>query len=383
MFPQLLSPQGELNLEVEMQPGPKFEGSLGIRYGRTRPLAALGPIRDIEVNLRLHENTVLLNSATATIGGAAVFANGHAELDGMDWRKLKVPPFSFVLRGTNVPLARQPESIIRSDLDVTVTKTNDNPALVSGKAHLRNSFFLHDLADLVPKRVASPSRRPPYFSIDAEPLADWRLAVQVTGERFLNVRSTLFSGEVSANLTVQGTLKEPLALGDVRVDSGFVRFPFANLKVQQGFVTLTSQDPYRPHVTVSAVSRQYGYDIKMEVSGPVDAPILQFSSTPPLSSEQIILMVTAGELPREERSLSTQQRAETLALFVGKDLLTRLGFGDKQEQRLTIHSGEQLSDQGRPTYNVEYSLTDRWSLVGEYDRFNAFNAGLKWRIFSK
>jgi len=383
MFPQMLSPQGELNLDVEMQPGPRFEGSLRIRHGRTRPLAALGPIRDIEVNLKLHEHSVLLNSATANIGGAAVFANGRAELAGMDWLKPRVPPFSFVLRGTNVPLARQPESIIRSDLDVTVTKTNDSPALVSGKAHLRDSFFLHDLADLVPKRVNNPSRRPPYFSVEAEPLADWRLAVQVTGERFLKVRSTVFNGQVSANLNVQGTLKEPLALGDVRVDSGLVRFPFANLKVQQGFVTLTSQDPYRPHLTVSAVSRQYGYDIKMEVSGPVDAPILQFSSTPPLTSEQILLMVTAGDLPHEERSLSTQQRAETLALFVGKDLLTKLGFGDQQDQKLTIHSGEQLSDQGRPTYTVEYELTDRWSLVGEYDRFNAFNAGLKWRIFSK
>jgi translocation and assembly module TamB len=207
--------------------------------------------------------------------------------------------------------------------------------------------------------------------------------VHVTGERFLKVRSTIFHGEVSANLNVLGTLKEPLALGDVRVDSGLVRFPFANLKVQQGFVTLGSKDPYRPQLTVHAGSRQYGYDIKMEGSGPVDAPVLQFSSTPPLSSEQIVLMVTAGEMPRLDRSLSTQQRAQTLALFVGRDLLTKLGFGDESEQRLTLHSGEQLSEQGRPTYNVEYKLTDRWSLVGEYDRFNAFNAGLKWRVYSK
>jgi len=162
-----------------------------------------------------------------------------------------------------------------------------------------------------------------------------------------------------------------------------VRFPFASLKVQQGFVTLSSQDPYRPQVLVTAAAKQYGYDIKLDVSGPADAPVLQFTSTPPLSSEQILLMVTAGELPREERSLSTQQRAQTLALFVGRDLLAKLGFGDDKEQRLTIHSGEQLSEQGRPTYNVEYGLTDRWSLVGEYDRFNAYNAGFKWRIYSK
>jgi translocation and assembly module TamB len=255
--------------------------------------------------------------------------------------------------------------------------------VLSGNARLRDSYFLHDLADLVPGKVTSPSRRPPYFSIDTPPLADWRLAVHITGERFLKVRSTLFSGEVSANLNLQGTLKEPLALGEVRIDSGHVRFPFATLKVQQGFVTLTSQDPYRPRLLVSAASKQYGYDIKLDVSGPADAPIMQFASTPPLSSEQILLMVTAGTLPHETRPLSTQQRAQNLAVFVGHDVLTKLGFGEDKEQRLTIRSGEEISEQGRPTYNVEYSLTDRWSLVGEYDRFNAFNAGFKWRVYSK
>jgi translocation and assembly module TamB len=231
--------------------------------------------------------------------------------------------------------------------------------------------------------MASPTRRPPYFSIDTKPIADWQLAVQATGEKFMKIRSTIFNGEVSANFNLQGTLKEPMVLGDVRVDSGVVRFPFADLKVQQGFVTLTSRDPYRPQLAISAASRQYGYDLRMDVTGPADAPILQFTSTPPLSSEQIILMVTAGEMPRDERSLSTQRRAQTLAVYVGKDLLTRLGFGDDKEQRLSIQSGEQLSEQGRPTYTVEYELTDRWSLVGEYDRFNAYNAGLKWRIYSK
>jgi hypothetical protein len=28
-------------------------------------------------------------------------------------------------------------------------------------------------------------------------------------------------------------------------------------------------------------------------------------------------------------------------------------------------------------------LTERFSLVGEYDRFNDLNAGVKWRVFSR
>jgi translocation and assembly module TamB len=239
-----------------------------------------------------------------------------------------VPPFKFALHGTNVPLSRQPESVIRSDLNLSVTKTNGAPAVIAGEARLRDSFYLSDLTDLVPGKVASPSRRPPYFSIEDEPFGSWRLAVHVSGERGLRVRSTLFNGQITPNLRIQGTLKEPLALGDLKIDTGMVQFPFADFQVQQGLVTLSSDNPYRPTLLVSAASKRFGYDVKMDVTGFADAPVIQFSSTPPLSSEQLVLMTTAGELPKTGFTLSPQQRAQTAALFVGKDLLAKLGFGD-------------------------------------------------------
>jgi len=383
LFPELLAAQGELSIDLSMKPGAVFEGSLLVSHAFTRPLPSLGPIRDIELKMNLHQQAIRIDSVAATIGGAPIQAEGEADLKKINWRQPTIPPFKLFLRGTNVPLSRESDSIVRSDLNLTLTKTNDAPAILAGTAHLRDSYYLHDLADLIPGKVASPSHRPPYFSITVAPLQDWRLAVRVTGEKFLKVRSTLFNGVVSANLNVQGTLKEPLALGDVRIDSGLVRFPFASLQTQQGLVTLSSADPFRPQILLTAGAKYYGYEIKMDVNGPIDAPIIQFASTPPLTSEQIVLMVTAGELPQDMRAITVQQRAQTLAVFLGRDLLTRLGFGDESEQRLNIQSGEQLSEQGRPTYTVEYKLTNRWSLVGEYDRFNALNAGLKWKIFSR
>ena len=312
-----------------------------------------------------------------------VYVSGQADFHGSNWLKGEVPPFQLKVQGTNVPLSRQPDAIIRSDLELSISKTDGAPPIISGTAVMRDSFFLRDLRDLIPGNVASPARRPPYFSVEIEPFAEWGLAARVTGTRFLKVRSTLFNGEVSANLRLEGTLKDPIALGDIRIDSGLIRFPFASLEVRQGFLTLTSEDPYRPQLVIAAGSKKFGYDVKMDASGPVDAPILQFSSIPPLSSEQLVLMLTAGELPKGEYTLTPQQKAQTVAVFFGRDLLSRFGLGDESEDRLTIQSGEQISEQGKPTYGLEYKLNRRWSLVGEYDRFNAFNAGLKWRVYSK
>jgi len=326
---------------------------------------------------------VELRGARTSLGGATITLNGQLDLTGDEWLHGKQPPFSISLHGLNVPLARQPEYIVRSDLLLGIVKTNGAAPLITGTAKMHDCYYLSDLRALIPGKVATPGVRPPYFSIDDPSLADWRLAVDVQGARFMKLSSPLFVGEISTNVKLLGTLQDPIALGDVKIDSGFVRFPFASLQVQQGMVNLTSQDPYHPQLSVHAASKQFGYDIRMDVSGSVESPVIQFSSTPPLSSEQILLMVSAGQLPQGTFSLSPQQRAQTVALFLGRDLLSKLGIGDQTEPRLSIRTGEEISEQGRPTYRVEYKLTDRWSVTGEYDRFGDFNAGVKWRIYSK
>jgi translocation and assembly module TamB len=383
LFPALLAPQGHFDVDAEMIPGGAFRGNLSIERARTRPLPSVGAIRDIGLKLTFAQRELQLAEGHANIGGATIAMGGKADLRGSEWLEGIPPPFQFSLRGTNVPLAREPESIVRADLDLRVVKTNQNAAVISGEARVHDSYYLSDLSDLVPGKAASPKKRPPYFSIDVDPLAAWGLAVNVKGEKGFRVRSTLFNGQISLNLKLTGTLEEPIALGEAKIDMGTVRFPFGSLEVQQGFVTLTSQNPYEPQLLVAAASKQFGYDVRMDMTGPAEAPVIKFSSTPPLSSEQLVLMLTAGELPRGEFNLTPQQKAQTVALFLGKDLLAKLGFGDQSEQRLSFSSGQEITEQGKPTYSIEYKLTDRWSLVGEYDRFNAYNAGLKWRVYSK
>jgi translocation and assembly module TamB len=63
-------------------------------------------------------------------------------------------------------------------------------------------------------------------------------------------------------------------------------------------------------------------------------------------------------------------------------VLSGLGIGG-DSNRLTIRSGEHITETGRPTYSVEYELTENWSVIGQYDRFNDFNLMLKWRVYAR
>jgi len=181
---------------------------------------------------------------------------------------------------------------------------------------------------------------------------------------------------------LQGTLREPIAAGEARMNSGSVEFPFGKLTVKQARTWLTREQPFSPQIYMTAGSKRFGYDVTLEVTGTANEPLLHFSSVPSLTSEKIFLMLTAGELPRDEITFSTEQKAQRFAIFAGSQFLTSLGFGGGAD-RLTIRSGEEVSESGSATYDVEFKLTDRWSLVGQYDRFNDFNVSVKRRIFSR
>ncbi len=380
LFPELVAPLGTFNLDVRAARG-QLDGELRLEDAALRPISTLGSVHDISASAKFAGETVRLESFRGSIGGQPVEFSGEINLGKRD-ATTELPVFNFKLTGTNVPLARRPELILRSDIELSISNGKGGQPLISGTVNLRDSFYLSDLKLLIPGKVARPKQRPPYFSVEAEPFSKWRLNVVVRGDEFLRVRSPLFRGEISANLKVEGTLLEPVALGDARINSGVIQFPFANLRVERGFVSLTSENPYRPQLSVNASSRTFGYDVQMDISGFADAPTVEFSSNPGLTSEQILLMVTAGELPRDQVDFTTQQKAGRLAFFLGKNLFSRFGSGDAEE-KLEIRSGEEVSESGQQTYYIEYKLSDDWSIVGEYDRFGGVNAGFKWKFFEK
>lgn len=383
-FPDVLAPQGELSANLTLRPGILLDGGVTIRDAATRPLPSLGPIREVNGEVRLDGRRLEVTRLTASLSGQPLRLTGRALLPEQ-WEVDALPPFDVRLSGTNLPLVRRPEMILRADFDLVVTNTpaQEAPA-VTGVVTLQNSYLVSDLADLVPGKVARPSQRPPYFSIAAQPFGPWRLDVRVRGDDFMRVRSPLFRGKVSTALRLAGTLQDPTALGEVRIAPGSqVQFPFASFVVSEGLVSLTSENVYEPQLFVRATSERLGYELTMEMNGAASEPNLRFTASPPLSPEQILLMVTTGAAPRQAGQLTTGQRAQRMGLFLGRSVLSQLGFGGSGENRLTIQSGEQVTESGRATYDVEYKLTEDWSIIGQYDQFSDFNVGLKWRIYSR
>ncbi|MBC8040559.1 MAG: translocation/assembly module TamB domain-containing protein [Opitutaceae bacterium] len=377
--PTYLSPTGKLNVDVTLKQGGKLYGTIRLTDAASRPLGPLGILQSIGAEIELDGRTVIFKDVHAKAGGQPVVLTGTASLS-----EDKVPRLDLVLKGDNLPFVRQAGLLVRGDLDLQIKTGDDEVTRITGGTRLRDSLFLMDVRALLPSGGArnAPGRRPPYFSVEVPPFNAWVLDVTVTGDRFLRLRTPLFNGVASANFRLRGTLGDPRVTGEAVVNQGQVLLPFATFVVRQGRVRITEQDPFQPMIALTGTSRRYGYDLRMEISGTTDKPDMTFTSTPSLESEQVLLMVMAGETPKNEISYTGRERAARLGAYFGQSLLSQLGADQTAADKLSIDVGERISQQGRETYEVEYELDRRWALVGEYDEFDEYNLGVKWRIFA-
>jgi translocation and assembly module TamB len=153
--------------------------------------------------------------------------------------------------------------------------------------------------------------------------------------------------------------------------------------MERGRVDFSREDPFRPELEFRGEGLNFGYTVTVDLTGPLDAPNLTLQSVPPLTAQQILLMLSAGEIPRSDFDYTTSDKASRIGFFVGKEFVNRFIGNTAATERLTLRSGEYITEEGRTTYLLEYQLTDRLSIFGEYNRFQDFNSGLKMKVLAK
>lgn len=375
-FPDYLAAKGRLQLDLTFRADETIMGSVRVTNATSRPLGPLGVLQEVNALLVFEGRAANLQGVTAKMGGQAVTLQGRAELP-----KGQPARLDLTLKGDNLPFVRQTGLLLRGDLDLKLAGAG-KAATISGNVKLRDSLFLSDVRSLIPSGAKGGPRRPPYFSIETPPLNAWTLNVAVNGERFLRLRTPVFNGTASARFRLSGTLGTPRIEGEAVIDEGNIRLPFANFAVQQGQVRLTPEQ-LEPQIWITGTTRRYGYDVRMELTGSTSAQNLTFTSSPPLEAEQVLLMVMTGQAPQNEITTTDRQRVARFGAFFGQSLLGSIGGDTTGADRLTISSGENVSQQGRETYNIEYRLDNRWSLTGEYDEYDDYYGGLKWRFYER
>ncbi len=377
-FPAFLAAQGRLRGLVELKPGGKFSGELHLTDASSRPLPPFGILQEIKADLALDDHTITLHPMTAKLGGEPVALEGSATLVPGS-----APRIALSLKGQNLPLVRNTGLLLRVDLDLHANTDAAGVTRLGGTVGVRDCLMLAslNLRTLLPTGQRGVTRQPPYFAVEAEPFRHWPLAVEVRALKTVRLRTTVFNGTASARFRLDGTLGEPRALGELTMDQGQVLFPFATFKVQNGSVRLREADPFHAIVNLTATSQRRDYQLRLEATGELPSPNILLSSIPSLDAGEVLLLVMTGQPPIGAVNSSSGQRLALLGAYLSRGLFQDLGIDG--ENRLEISAGAQVSEQGRDTYQIEYKLGERSSLLGEYDQFDSYNADLKWRVYTQ
>ena len=227
------------------------------------------------------------------------------------------------------------------------------------------------------------------FRLDP-PLADVRFDLAIATREPFQIGNTTVKGALRPDLRLRGTGEVPYLVGPIYVEPTTLSLPGSNLRIEAGTIDFREEDPFVPALALRGGERLRGYDITVNVSGTLEEPEILLSSSPPLPDNELLLLVTTGQVPVEGEAASASDTARVVALYLAKDFLARW-FGDESTEpgesifdRLEVVSGRDVSKSGADTIWVSFRVAnevlgtrDKLYLTAERDLYDHYNYGLR------
>jgi autotransporter translocation and assembly factor TamB len=212
------------------------------------------------------------------------------------------------------------------------------------------------------------------------------LDVAIATREPVEVRANVVDADIDVAAHLRGKGSTPRLEGTMSAHRGKLRFPGANLTVDNALLTFTPSQPRFPELVVNATGRRLGFVVKMSVTGRYDRPQVQLTSVPTLPPRDLIVLLTTGQLPSTlaERGATGNARfvggylaQEVFEQYFGSDSTER---GESAFDRLKIESGREVSQNGVESVLIEYELVPKFSVQVERDAYEDYNLGLVLRF---
>lgn len=403
---QILQGQATVDLQFAGQPAdPEILGMLLIDKGRFEDLSSGTIVANADATLRADGHRVLLEQLSATDGNGGRMA-------AVGW--LDVGPEGEVKYEVTAQV--QQATLVRRRL---VTGQATGQATLSGGAH---GATVTGHVTLDRAQVNIPEELPPALT---ELKIEWRNAPaglnQVAGEDRgahhwpvkldlqadipgrLFVRGRGMESEFSGRLQVAGVHFAPQVHGELSLVRGrldFLNIPFS---LEQGVLSFEGQG-VKPYINVLAQSTVNDITADVRLTGRVDEPHIELSSTPELPEDEIIARLLFGKSVGSLSPLQAVRLAMALRSITGaaggpdvtgniRGLLTLddLNLNEETSGGYSIEAGKYLTDKvylklekglttQDDTAGVQIELAPRMSLESDVGRQQGASVGLFYKL---
>lgn len=355
------------------------------------------PVNLAEVNGRLSfaGDRIEIDNLSGRLGGGSMSAQGFVIAGGQPRFNLAVQANSV---GVNYP--RGLFSLLNANLQFNGTQASSQ---LSGRVIIEQMSLSKqfDLTSLASQFSGGSAPLP-----SSSPTKNVKLNVSVQSAGNLNLVSSQLSMQGGADLTLTGTLANPVVLGRATLQQGEIFFYGRRYQIQSGTVEFSNPVRNDPILNVYATTTAQQYTITMNFSGPLDRMTTHFTSDPPLPTSDIIRLIAFGSTSQEAGAAPATPSVLGAESVLAKAVASQ--FSGKLQRiagisQLTINPliggnqtspGAQITVQQRvtgrllltfttdttrsqdSTVQVQYQATHHFSVTGQRSQYGAYSAGI-------
>ncbi|NUO49665.1 MAG: hypothetical protein HOV80_12480, partial [Polyangiaceae bacterium] len=418
---------------------PMLTGGAKLRGGGLALSSPAVAVEDIEVDVAVGGGELRVTRATAKVGAGTVDVTGRIPIVGLGFGAGSA---TITARGVKVPVDDGIEIVADADLEGSIKpslKGENNLPELRGTVRLVSFSYSRPIGLSID--LGAVSRNLGRTEIETiDPDGDYlKFDINVVSQRPLAVRNDLADLRlevVDPGIRIAGTNQVYGARGSLRLLSDSkVQLRAHEFDVQEGFIRFDNPNRVEALVDVRATTeiRRYAaaqdpgadttggsatggeWDVGIHAHGSTDDLKLDLTSDPPLSQDDIVLLLTVGMTRAElDRSLLSSigetVGLEALGALTGADKAVKsvvpidyFHFGSgyssrtgKTEPNVTV--GKRITDDVRASVtttlterdvgaNVEWRLRKGLSLQANYDNTNDIGsiignlgADLRWRL---
>ncbi len=363
---------GESDLQVRMRGSlaePQLSGQIQVKdlgLGYTDLPFRLNALNG---TIKLEGERAVISSMRGTIGGGEVNLTGFLVLQDTPRYQVRAD-----LSQVRVRYPTDFTSVLEGRLTLAGTTAQGQ---LTGNITVRNLFANEslNLADIFsgPSLFGGPSvSRPSSFASGIS------LNVGLASARPVRIETHDLRLVSDIDLHLQGTLANPVAVGNIYLRSGDAIFRGNRYTLTRGDISMTNPFRMEPILDLQVHTRIDKYDLTLEVSGPTDQIRFSYRSDPPLPTMDILSLLAFGYsrrlqefAPEAKNPFSSASASALLSQALSSPVTGRIQrlFG---VSRIKFSpSSTELGTLGGPVLTVEQQLSPALTLTYETSTANS------------
>lgn len=369
---------------------PVVGGSLAFREGLVRLHGTSPAIRSLRGRFDIREYGIEISSLTGTLSRSPFTVVGRVDAR-FPWQEGGAGVASVDVRigAERALLLAQPDLRVRGDIDLR-WKGPWERTIFTGTIDVERAYYLQNIS------ITSGGAKLPFdlFHIQEEPLRSAKLDVDIRSAKGITLINNVINSRASAALKLRGTGLDPFLTGTVFTDEGVVRIGNSTLPLRSALVEFRESAPFNPEIDAILSRRIRDYQLTVTADGTLENPEILMQSSPPLSQQELFLLVTTGKTSEDiDRVGSGSFAAAQAAQYVGSSIVnyfmrgsdpTERSFWERFRLETETAKKRTLDDLIRVEYQIydfENFLDQNEIFVqSERDFYGDYNMNLGWRL---